>query len=171
MSDQNPPVVTDPMDDPARILFRWLIRVLVVIALVMLASNFLAAVLKAIALEQRREPGFDSALLSASADTLTVFNVFLNKFIEQFWGFIAPLLSIAVLLLIVDWFLRRLGIRFTGTTGLSNINVQAAIALLVIGSLALASFVSKETAEPLKELSLVVVGFYFGSRNRQEATT
>jgi hypothetical protein len=169
MSEQNPPPAVDPMD-PARTLFRWFIWVLVAIAIVMIITTFLTAALKALAVESTVH-GTDTVWLSTASDALNSFNTFLNEFLRRFWDFLQPLLTIAVLLMIVDWFLRRLGIRFTPSTALTNINVQAAIALLVIGSLALASFISKDTAEPLKELSLVVVGFYFGSRSRPEGNS
>jgi hypothetical protein len=59
--------------------------------------------------------------LQAAADGMTSFNTVLPSFVSEFWTFVSPLLSLAVLLLIVDWFLRQFGIRISATTDIENL--------------------------------------------------
>src|SRR6267142_6994628 len=155
MSDAPSPI--QDLRDPARTLFRWFVGLLFFVAIVLVITTFVGALLKGIALDTAQQHG-DTAWLSAAAESLSAFNTFLNQFISRFWTFLAPLLSIAILLLIVDWFLRRIGIRISGVEDLKATNVQAIIAIVVIGSLCLASFVNSEAANILKDIALVVVG-------------
>jgi hypothetical protein len=85
------------------------------------------------------------------------------------WEFIRPLLQLAVLLLIVDWLLGRLGIApFSHGTARSGAwSVQAIIALIIVGALGLAALSDVAMGLAiLKDLALVVVGFYFGTQKR-----
>jgi hypothetical protein len=97
------------------------------------------------------------------------------------WGsalghFIAPVVQIALIVMILIVAAERFG--FTGdqrhwggfaALGATN-NVQAFIAVAVIGGLVVGMFgglLNSDAVKDLKDLALVVVGFYFGTRRRQ----
>lgn len=87
--------------------------------------------------------------------------------------FITPILQLALVLVILASASKFLGINFSGQNislyirdALSTSNVQAFIAVLIVGSLCLAAIANIGQIGVLKDLALVVVGFYFGSRRR-----
>jgi hypothetical protein len=83
------------------------------------------------------------------------------------WRFAEPLLQLMVVLLIVDWLLGRLGIEVKAGLRGFDWNVQAIIAITVIGSFALAALGGiTQGVGVLKDLALVVVGFYFGTQRK-----
>jgi hypothetical protein len=83
------------------------------------------------------------------------------------WRFAEPLVQLMVLLVIVDWLLGRLGIEVKAGLKGFDWNVQAVIAITVIGSFALAALGGiSQGVGVLKDLALVVVGFYFGTQRK-----
>ena len=87
------------------------------------------------------------------------------------WSFARPLLQLLLVLLIVDWILKRMGIQFSpgaATTSIGrqfNWDVQAIIAVIVIAAYAVAQLAGLG-GEGMKDIALVVVGFYFGTQRR-----
>ena len=82
------------------------------------------------------------------------------------WNFLKPFLQLIVILLIVEWLLGKFGFSFTSKESKVEWNVQTIIALVIVSSFALAALSGIEGVGYLKDLSLVVVGFYFGSQKR-----
>jgi hypothetical protein len=88
---------------------------------------------------------------------------------NQAWIFIRPLLQLIIVLLILEWFARKTGLIVSTTSfGLSG-NIQVFIAVLVIVSYCIAVLAGLGSAG-LKEIALIVVGFYFGSRTNRDQT-
>ncbi len=92
---------------------------------------------------------------------------------ENLGHFIAPVLQLALIIMILIAAAERFG--FTLETknwsgfaalGAAN-NVQAFIAVTVISGVVIAALVGLDSQGVLKDLALVVVGFYFGTRRRQ----
>lgn len=83
------------------------------------------------------------------------------------WNFARPLLQLAVVLAIVDWLIRRWSIAGSFSSFGRDFNIQAIVALIVIGAFAVAVLSGiTEGVGALKDLALVVVGFYFGTQRR-----
>jgi hypothetical protein len=78
-------------------------------------------------------------------------------------------LQLGFVLLIVYSFVRALGIDL-GIKASQNISIQTLLAFLVVGGFSIAALLSDDPAMALKDLALVVVGFYFGTRARDEGT-
>jgi hypothetical protein len=81
------------------------------------------------------------------------------------WQFARPLLQLAIVLMIIDWILRRLGIQLGAGARHFDWNVQAIIAIVVVAAFAVAEL-SGIGSGSLKDVVLVVVGFYFGTQRR-----
>jgi len=79
--------------------------------------------------------------------------------------FIKPFLQLTIMLIIVDWLLRRIGIKYKLDFKLTDINTQTVIGLILICAFTL-SALSGVGVGHLKDIALVVVGFYFGTQKR-----
>lgn len=83
------------------------------------------------------------------------------------WDFVRPLLQLGVVLLIVDWLLGRFGFSLAGRRNSRlDWNIQTIIALMVVGAFAIAALGGLAGVSALKDLALVVVGFYFGTQKK-----
>jgi len=95
---------------------------------------------------------------------------FYKVFIEQIqfiaheiWYLLRPFLQLVLVLGVVDWILNRIGINISSPRGLEW-NVQTVIAITVTGAFCIAALANIGGASELKDLALVVVGFYFGTQ-------
>jgi hypothetical protein len=82
---------------------------------------------------------------------------------------VAPLIQLFVVLVVIEWFLRRMGVNTLSGNVLKGLewNTQTLVAVLVIGSFSVAALGGLTTGlSALKDLALVVVGFYFGTQRR-----
>jgi len=85
--------------------------------------------------------------------------------------FIAPILQLALVLLILVAVAERFGFTtekrdwsgFVSTTS----NVQAFIAVVIVSALVIGALAGIARVDVLKDIALVVVGFYFGTRRSQ----
>lgn len=94
---------------------------------------------------------------------------FVNRLWNQIWGFAMPLLQLSVLLVIILWFVRAIGLDFGKSLQGWKPDMAALITLLVVGSFCLAMLAGVRSYSNMQMLVMVVVGFYFGSlvgRNR-----
>lgn len=83
------------------------------------------------------------------------------------WEFAKPLLQLVVVFLILDWIFGKLGVSFSGRRRSDfEWNIQTLIAVMVVGAFTIAALSGISGAGVLKDLALVVVGFYFGSQKR-----
>jgi hypothetical protein len=92
-------------------------------------------------------------------------NVTVASGVSTVWRFLSPLLQLIIVLIILHWFLARMGIDLTLNNAVFDLNVQSVLAFLIVGTFCISTLIGY-TIEGLKELSLVVVGFYFGTRAR-----
>jgi hypothetical protein len=81
------------------------------------------------------------------------------------WTFARPLLQLIVILLVLEWFTHRFGFK-AGGKDLLHGSVQTFIAVLVVASFCIAALANIPGADTLKDITLVVVGFYFGSTRK-----
>lgn len=80
--------------------------------------------------------------------------------------FIRPFLQLIIILLILEWLINRFGISTNKNFTSISWNVQTIIALIVIVAFSLAALSGIQGAGMLKDLALVVVGFYFGTQKK-----
>jgi hypothetical protein len=86
---------------------------------------------------------------------------------SQGWEFIKPFLQLVLILAIVDWIFSKLGVSLKSKVGRLEWNIQTVIALVVIGSFAIAALGGLNAGiSSLKDLALVVIGFYFGTQRK-----
>ncbi len=86
----------------------------------------------------------------------------LTRVSTEAWAFARPLLQTAALLLIVLAVLAALNINLAGPPTFLGGDFKALLAATIVGALALAVLANSPSASLLKDLALVVVGFYFG---------
>ncbi len=82
------------------------------------------------------------------------------------WDFVRPFMQLVLILIIVDWILGKWGISWQSTSLGITWNVQTIIALVVVGAFAIAAMGGLGGVGALKDLALVVVGFYFGTQQK-----
>jgi hypothetical protein len=90
-----------------------------------------------------------------------------SDFAKQLWAFLAPILSIVVIVVLIRWIL------FSGSSnptakklGGMLRDVPSLIAVVVIITLCLLPLLSAEIPSALSNIALVIVGFYFGTERR-----
>lgn len=83
------------------------------------------------------------------------------------WQFGQPLLQLLVVLALGEWFVSRLGLKVS-SIGLGSINIQTFIAIAIIFTFCLAALGNLPGLAYLKDVVLIVIGFYFGTRSRQQ---
>jgi hypothetical protein len=88
-------------------------------------------------------------------------------FLNEAWRFARPLVQLVLILAIVEWILKRLGIALFGERIVFEWNIQTIIAIIVVSAFALVAL-SGGAIDPLKDVALVVVGFYFGTQKKAD---
>lgn len=84
------------------------------------------------------------------------------------WSFVSPLLQLIVVLTVLEWFAERMGVSVRLQELGLTWNVQTLIALAVISSFCIAALAGIRGVEYLKDITLAVIGFYFGSRQAEQ---
>lgn len=82
---------------------------------------------------------------------------------------LAPLFQLFVVLVLIEWFLKRMGIGSISANVARGLewNTQTIIAVIVIGAFSAAALGGLTVGlSALKDVALVVVGFYFGTQRR-----
>jgi hypothetical protein len=106
--------------------------------------------------------------LIGSADRAQLVRDALTKAVVPLWQFARPLLQLAGLLLILHaaikyfggrWSLEPLGIKW---------EIRSLIAIIVVTIFSIAALAGSEATGALKDVALVVIGFYFGQADRHQ---
>jgi hypothetical protein len=85
------------------------------------------------------------------------------------WEFLRPLLQLIIVFLILDWLLARLGVQLKLNEFKGSVNVQTFIACIIIATFCIAVLAGlNDGLGYLKDVVLIVIGFYFGTRARPE---
>lgn len=80
---------------------------------------------------------------------------------------VAGPLQLIIILIILAWALDRFGIRFSSIEAKVEWNTQSILAMVIVVAFALAALGGMDRgATLLKDLALVVVGFYFGTQRK-----
>ncbi len=84
------------------------------------------------------------------------------------WLFLKPFLQIVLCIIVLDFALKRLGIKPNLKLNLKEMDFKmkfpSLLLLIVVVAFALTIFYEIERAEGLKELALVIIGYYFGTQ-------
>ena len=88
------------------------------------------------------------------------------NFVSQAWIFVRPLVQLVIILAIVEWILKRLGISLFSEKTKFEWTIQTVIAVILVSAFAIVALGAGEITA-LKDLALVVVGFYFGTQKKQ----
>jgi hypothetical protein len=137
-------------DNTLRSVIRWSLGVVVICLIIYLAASICVAMAGSNEVQR-------TVAVSVLESTV--------RFGQAAWAFARPLLQLAVVLLIVDWLARRMGVRFGSQTSGITWNVQAILAVVVVMAFAI-SELSGIGGGGLKDVALVIVGFYFGTQRR-----
>ncbi len=82
------------------------------------------------------------------------------------FSFFSPFIQLIIILLIVEWILRKFGVKLENGRGNFDWNVQTIIGIIIIFGFVVAALSGIEGVGYLKDIALVVVGFYFGTQRR-----
>ena len=80
--------------------------------------------------------------------------------------FFLPFIKLIIILLIVEWILGKLGMNFEKKSTNLEWNVQTLIGVMIIFGFVIAALLEMKGVTYLKDIALVVVGFYFGSQRK-----
>lgn len=85
---------------------------------------------------------------------------------SESWKFVRPLLQLAFIILIFQFLIERFG---PGAESLKFVaaDFKSLLALIVVCAFCLASLSGSEGAGSLKDVALVVIGFYFGGLSKK----
>jgi len=84
------------------------------------------------------------------------------------WQFLRPLLQLIIVFLILDWIAARIGFQFKLEHLKGSWNIQTFIAGLIIVTYCIAVLADIPAVNSLKDVVLIVIGFYFGTKSRAE---
>jgi uncharacterized membrane protein YhaH (DUF805 family) len=79
------------------------------------------------------------------------------------WEFLSPLLQLAIVLVIVAWAIERFDLRLKLPEIVSDHNIKGVLAILVVTGFLVAVLGSLRYTSDIKDVALVIIGFYFGS--------
>jgi hypothetical protein len=113
--------------------------------------------------EQTGGRGVQLAFVAGIA-TLSMLSIVNRELLDHIWQSLDQVAVLAIIIVSIAYFLNRIGIGVDIFRKATDLNVQAVMAIIIIASLALLSMVNVQGANVVKDIALVVVGFYFGSR-------
>ena|ERR1700682_3271670 len=96
------------------------------------------------------------------ADRVRIISAQIAEIGSEAWKFARPLLQLLIILLILQSLLLRYGAQLSGIPAALAGDVKSLLAILVVAAFALAALGGVQTADSLKDVALVVLGFYFG---------
>ena len=84
--------------------------------------------------------------------------------ILRIWLFARPIVQLIIILFVAYSFAQMLGVSRENIAAFNALDIKTVLAFFVIGAFCLAAFLSENPATWLKDLALVVIGFYFGTK-------
>ncbi|MCK1405029.1 hypothetical protein [Bradyrhizobium sp. 76] len=81
------------------------------------------------------------------------------------WNFVRPILQLIIILFVIYWFSQTIGLTKESFAAFGATDIKTTLAFSVVAAFCLAAFLSDAPASWLKDIALVVIGFYFGSRS------
>lgn len=138
------------MDFPISVI-HWLIAALVVLGLTHIALYGLSLYLR---FRSHQLEGTDQVIRTLADD--------ISGALRMLWLFAKPIAQLIIVLFVVYAFAHMAGVTRDSIATVSDI--KSVLAFFVIGAFCIAAFLSESPATWLKDLALVVIGFYFGTK-------
>lgn len=148
-------MTTEKLKNPLRIVFNATVAIFII-----LFTTY--TVIKLTLVENNSYDPYSKALNEVS-NTIEIVST-------QGWAFIRPFLQLCIILLVVEWTFNKIGISFSGESKMEW-NIQTVIALIIVGAFTLAALSGIAGVSYLEDIALVVIGFYFGSREKKPLHT
>ena len=82
------------------------------------------------------------------------------------FDFASPFIQLIIILIVLEWIIQKLGISVNKNLLQYEWNVQGLIGMVIVIAFALAALSGVAGAAMLKDVALVVVGFYFGTQKK-----
>jgi hypothetical protein len=97
---------------------------------------------------------------------LQQFSPALGRFALAIWAFLAPILSLIVIIVILRWFLFSPRYDLSRQLGGLVRDVPSLIAIVVLVTMCVLPLVRADIPQSLGNIALVIIGFYFGVERR-----
>ncbi len=81
---------------------------------------------------------------------------------SEVWDFARPFIQLIIILAILQPLLEKSGVKLNFASLSSSLDVRSTIAILVVSAFCIAALAGVSGYSALKDVALVVVGFYFG---------
>lgn len=101
---------------------------------------------------------------------LALLSVVNKELLGAIWDSVDDVVVVLLVVAAAAYLLRSIGIGTEVFRRVTDLNVQAVMAIIIITSLSLLALVNVNGANVVKDIALVVVGFYFGSRRTEGAS-
>jgi hypothetical protein len=89
---------------------------------------------------------------------------------SESWDFARPFIQLIIILAILQPLLEKSGVKINLASLSSSLDVRSTIAILVISAFCIAALAGVSGYSALKDVALVVVGFYFGGLVKKPET-
>jgi len=134
-------------------IIHWVIAALVFLGLIHIGLYGLSLYLR---FRSGKSEGTDTIIRTLADD--------LSGAILRIWLFARPIVQLIIVLFVAYSFAQILGITKENIAAFNALDIKTVLAFFVIGAFCLAAFLSENPASWLKDLALVVIGFYFGTK-------
>lgn len=135
--------------NPLRFIIRIALTMTLIIAIAYLVFIGLAST----------QSGGDLRMYSTIAEEIKYFGI-------GTFNFLRPFLQLVIILILVEWLLGKFNTSLWSSGGTIVWNIQTVIGLIIIAGFTLAALAGINGVANLKEIALVVVGFYFGTQRK-----
>lgn len=130
-----------------------------IVVFIILLFAYVSAQVALTALSNDSENSKRIELLRTLSENIRILSIFA-------FDFMRPFLQLIIILVILEWLLNKFGLSLNRNTIKFDWNVQTVIGVVIIIAFALAALSGIPGADMLKDVALVVVGFYFGTQRK-----
>jgi hypothetical protein len=134
-------------------IINWMIGALLVLGLAYIGLQALTLFLR---YRDKKANGTETMVRSVVDD--------ISGAIRHIWVFARPIVQLIIILFVAYSFAQLMGLNKENITALNTLDIKTVLAFFVVGAFCLAAFLSENPATWLKDLALVVIGFYFGTK-------
>lgn len=157
------PLIDSPRKNPLRLVIRYAIWIFLALLFIYILLNAAVATLQYL----QADPTYNARIPGVVVERVQHVSDQIEIITGYVWRLFVPFIQLALLFLIIDWLLTRFGIDVLSKGRQFDWNIQTIIALIVISAFAIAALAGLDGVSSLKDVALVVVGFYFGSQRRR----
>lgn len=81
---------------------------------------------------------------------------------KEIWDFVRPLLQLVLMVLIIEYVVSKISGKSISAYVAQLADIKSLIAIIVVLAFSISALSGSDTAHLLKDVALVVIGFYFG---------